>query len=66
MKKTADDPSVVNKSVREEFNKLQASYKLLEAAFNTLVAKLNLDAGVTDTDYATVTVTTADVVELTQ
>lgn len=33
---------------------LTARVNVLTAAYNVLVAKLNLDAGVTDTNYATV------------
>lgn len=35
----------------------------LTAAYNTLVAKLNLDAGVTDTNYAAVAATTIKTLE---
>jgi len=35
-------------NVRTQFNQLRTD-------FNTLIAKLNADAGITDTDYATTT-----------
>ncbi len=77
-KVTADDPSLVNQTTREEYNKLQASFVVLEAKFNALLAKMDTDftaqnAAVTssqlDTDYEAtqvVTVTAAETVELTQ
>ena len=42
------------RQVRLEFNKLVDDLETLRAAFATLVTKLNADAGVTDTNYASV------------
>lgn len=39
---------------RLEFNKLVDDLETLRAAFASLVTKLNADAGVTDTNYASV------------
>lgn len=43
-----------NQAMRLEFNKLVDDLETLRAAFATLVTKLNADAGVTDTNYASV------------
>lgn len=45
--------STLNRT-RLEFNKLVDDLETLRAAFATLVTKLNADAGVTDTNYASV------------
>lgn len=37
---------------REEYNKLVDDLETLRAAFSAVLAKLDLDAGVTDTNYA--------------
>ena len=41
-------------ALRLEHNKLVDDVEALRAAFATLVTKLNADAGVTDTNYASV------------
>ena len=43
-----------NHATRVEHNKLVDDVEALRLAFATLVTKLNADAGVTDTDYASV------------
>ena len=45
-------------AVRLEHNKLVDDLEVLRAAFATLVTKLNADAGVTDTNYASVAAAT--------
>jgi hypothetical protein len=42
------------RQVRLEHNRLVDDVEALRAAFATLVTKLNADAGVTDTNYASV------------
>lgn len=53
--------------VRLEHNRLVDDVEALRAAFATLVTKLNADAGVTDTNYASVlaaTLTAAKVADV--
>jgi hypothetical protein len=47
-------PEGTTRQVRLEFNKLVDDLETLRAAFATLVTKMNLDAGITDTNYASV------------
>ena len=42
------------RQLRVEFNKLVDDVEALRAAFATLVTKMNLDAGITDANYASV------------
>jgi hypothetical protein len=45
------------RQVRLEHNRLVDDLETLRAAFATLVAKMNLDAGITDANYASVLAT---------
>lgn len=51
------DPAAAETNWPQMFAELQADHVLLRTAFNVLVAKLNADAGVTDTNYAGVVTT---------
>ena len=42
------------RQLRVEFNKLVDDVEALRLAFATLVTKMNLDAGITDANYASV------------
>lgn len=55
--------NVADKGIIDAINSHAAQIDVLIAAHNTLIAKLNLDAGVTDTNYAAVATTAADLVK---
>jgi hypothetical protein len=58
-------PGAKTRQLIAAHNLLQADYVALRTAFNTLVTKLNADAGVTDTNYAAAAaVTSAAVADL--
>lgn len=52
----------VDDDVVREFNQMATLVNEIKADFNALLAKLDLDAGVTDTNYASLrSITSADV-----
>lgn len=57
------NPAASRAKLGDTVAELVAQVNILTAAHNVLVAKLNADAGVTDTNYATVAATTIKTLE---